>query len=464
MDSASKNGGANGAIKILQFGEGNFLRAFTDYIVAEMNKCGLFDGRVCVLNLRNTGSVENIKLQKGRYNLISRGIKNGRASVEVSVIDSIAKAVNPYSEFDEFIKFAGSEDLRFVFSNSTEAGICFNSSDKLEDTPPSTFPAKLTLLLFKRYEIFCGDSSRGLIIMPCELLERNGDSLKECVLKYAAHWNLPRAFSSWVEQNCAFCNTLVDRIVSGFPKDFDGNLMIDGKPDRLAVVAEPYYLWAIEAPECVKKEMPFEKSALNAVYTSDISGYRARKVTFLNAPHTLISAIGLQLGLSTVCEAVEHQLLSRYLDALMFGELLKTLDFPSDELRSYGMSVIERFKNPYLQHSLKSIASNIESKCAVRVAPPVKRYVERGNGVPHAACLGLAANFTYLFSEGGNKKDSDIGAFSEDLLSKIFEGNRDFDGYDSVCAAVLKYVNMIAKNGILNALEDFLNEGFYKNR
>lgn len=450
-------------IKVLQFGEGNFLRAFADFFISELNKRGLFDGKVCVLNLRSGGSVEKLKEQKGRFTLLCRGLENNAPVVRTSLVDSIAAAVNPYSEFDTFTKLADLPNLRFVISNSTEAGICFNPSDSPSDRPPSTFPAKLALLLFKRFEFFKGDPKKALVILPCELVENNADALKSCVLKYASHWNLPLNFSSWINLHCVFCNTLVDRIVSGFPKDCE--FAIDGKPDKLAVAAEPYHLWAIEAPQHLREELPFDKAGLNVIFTSDVSIYRQRKVTLLNAPHTLISPIGLLMALESVAEAISEPRISKYARRLIFDEL--ALKFPKEEALAFGESVLERFGNPFLKHELKSIATNIIAKCSARVASAMSYYAENNDEAPKAICLGLAANIAYLMEhrellnpEENKKLDArkNIDDFSKKTLELIFKGQTMPKDKYLICEElILKYLSKICDMGMEKTLEEFLN-------
>lgn len=450
-------------IKVLQFGEGNFLRAFADFFISELNKRGLFDGKVCVLNLRSGGSVEKLKEQKGRFTLLCRGLENNTPIVRSTIVDSISYALNPYSEFASFIKLAELPNLRFVISNSTEAGISFNPSDSLCDRPPSTFPAKLTLLLFKRFEFFEGDPKKALIILPCELVEKNASALKACVLKYASHWNLPLNFSSWINSHCVFYNTLVDRIVSGFPKDCE--FAIDGKPDKLAVAAEPYHLWAIEAPQSLSEELPFDKAGLNVIFTSDVSIYRQRKVTLLNAPHTLISPIGLSMGLESVAEAISETRISKYAKKLIFDEL--ALKFPKEEALAFGESVLERFKNPFLKHELKSIATNIIAKCSARVASAMSYYTKNKSVAPKAICLGLAANIAYLMKhrELLNPDESkalcickNVDDFSKKTLELIFkEQSIPRDKYCICEELILKYANKICDTGMKKTLEEFLN-------
>lgn len=453
-------------IKFLQFGEGNFLRAFADYMINQANSDGILNAGVCVFNLRKTGSVKKIKDNNCSYNLISRGIENGKASVKITKIDSIVDAVNPYEEFEKFTSLALLDELRFVISNSTEAGIYFDSSDTMDLCPPLSFPAKLTLLLNKRYEHFKGDSSKGLIMLPCELLERNGDTLKECVLKYATLWNLSEGFKSWLDSACVFCNTLVDRIVSGRPSENEKDENVIALNDPIAVVAEPYLLWAIEAPDFVEKELPFAKAGINVVFTKDISPYRSRKVTLLNAPHTLMSAIGLQMDIDTVLNAVSNSDILKFLQQAMFDELAKTLTLPEEELSGFANEVLDRFRNPYLEHFLSSIAGNAVAKCTVRVIPPLERYIQKFGKIPSAIAFGLSANIVMSFYNKTALPDSEKVAklkASDNIeeFAKLFTEN-DFimaslSNNEELKNLLVSNVLSIKNLGMQKALKEFLD-------
>ncbi len=386
-------------IKVIQFGEGNFLRAFADYMLQELTRREMFSGGICVFNLRRTGSVEKIKKANFKYHLISRGIENSKPTSKITKIESITDALNPYQEFERFIELAKIPELRFVISNSTEAGIALNEIDALEARPPESFPAKLTLLLFERFKFFEADTSKGLVILPCELIENNATTLKNCVVTCAQKWALPQKFLNWLEKSCVFCNTLVDRIVSGHPSPTEQDPAVRNLDDPISVVAEPYLLWAIEAPESVARELPFDKCGLNVVYTNDIAPYRQRKVFLLNAPHTLMSAVGLQMGLNTVLDAVSNPTLRMYLENVIFNELAQTLPMPIDELTKYASDVLDRFANPYLEHFLKSIAENSIAKTIVRVVVPIENYFAKFGKLPNSLLFGLAANIVMAFND-----------------------------------------------------------------
>lgn len=454
-------------IKFLQFGEGNFLRAFVDYMICEANKRQLIDGGVRVFNVRKTGSVEKLKANGCAFHLVSRGIGENGAVSETTKVDSIVDAFNPYADFAEFVNSALLPDVRFVISNTTEAGIYFDANDKLEDCPPTSFPAKLTLLLLRRFELFNGDKSKGLVMLPCELLERNGDSLKDCVFKYAELWNLSAEFKEWLNQSCVFCNTLVDRIVSGHPAPNDKFIKDEAVlSDPLSVVGEPYLLWVIESPIALEDELPFAKCGLNVVFTNDISPYRARKVVLLNAPHTLMTATGVQMNITTVLDAVFDKLVGDYLQKLIFSELIETLDMPRTELEAYANEILNRFRNPYLEHQLLSIANNAIAKCKVRAIPSLETFYKKNKAFAPAIMFGLASNITMAFANKAYLPDTadakelvdetNLEVFAEKLAScesfadKTFSQNVDFKN------ELVRIVKSIQQNGIEGALKEML--------
>ena len=453
-------------IKFIQFGEGNFLRAFADYMIDCTNKANLLDAGVCVFNLRKSGSVEKIKKQNFKYNLISRGIENSKVSTKITEINAIVDALNPYEDFEKFINLATLPELRFVISNSTEAGIYFDNKDSASDKPPTSFPAKLTLLLKKRFDFFGGDNSKGLIVLPCELLERNGDALKDCILQYCTLWNFSEEFKTWLEKSCVFCNTLVDRIVSGKPSENETDKTVIALNDPLAVVAEPYMLWAIEAPSFVEDELPFKKCGLNVVFTNNITPFRNRKVMLLNAPHTLLSAIGLQMGINTVFEAVSNQDILQFLQIVMNNELAKTLSLPTEDLQNFSAEVLDRFRNPFLEHFLKSIANNAIAKCSVRVVVPLEKYINDFAKIPHAMAFGLAANIVLAFKDKSllptsEKFDELRNCQDLKLFAQLFAKNDFIMGSLANCqslkTSLCEYVLQIETLGMKNALKEFLN-------
>jgi tagaturonate reductase len=378
--------------RILQFGEGNFLRGFIDWMINEANEKGLFNGRVVVVQPLNQGLVEVLNSQDGLYTLYLRGIQGGKVVEEKSVISSISRGINIFSQFDEYLKCAENTDLRFIISNTTEAGISYNSNDRLEDKPPASFPGKLTVLLNKRFKYFNGDAAKGLIIMPCELIDRNGDNLKSIVIQLANEWGLGKEFISWIENSNYFLNTLVDRIVTGYPRDEVEKITEElGYKDNLLDTAEIFHLWVIEGDNRFSEELPLTRAGLNVIWTEDMAPYRTRKVRILNGAHTMTVLAAYLYGLDTVMECMDDDLISAFMRKGIFEEIIPTLDLPEKELLDFANAVSERFKNPFIKHYLLSISLNSTSKYKTRVLPSILEYVNRKGELPKVLTFSMSA-------------------------------------------------------------------------
>lgn len=384
--------------KILQYGEGNFLRAFVEWIVERMNRETSFDGSVVVLSPRGSATaIEALRRQGCRYHVHQRGLDANGARVDsVEEVTCVSRCVNPVSEYADYMALAHVESLRFVVSNTTEAGITFDDSCKVDDTPPSSYPAKLTQWLYERWRYFDDDASKGMIILPCELIFGNGKCLRECVMQYIELWQLPATFRRWVETACHFCTTLVDRIVTGRDNSVEG--------DAMAVACEPYHLWVIEHPEglsseALEAEFPVTQCGLNVVMTDDETPYHERKVTLLNGTHTVMAAVGLRRGIETVREAMEHEEMRPFIERLMLDELMPSLlgggRFQREELESYIAELRQRFLNPFIDHRLESIMLNAMSKFETRDMPALLSYWQRTGHLPQCIVEGLAAIVDY---------------------------------------------------------------------
>ena len=309
--------------KVIQFGEGNFLRAFVDWIIWNTNKATDFNAGVVVVQPIDRGMVDMLNAQDGLYHLNLQGIDKGQPVDSIEMIDVINGGLNPYTQNEEFMALAENPEIRFVISNTTEAGIAFDPSCKLEDKPASSYPGKLTQLLYRRYQHFGGDMTKGFIILPCELIFLNGKELKKCIYQYIDLWNLGEDFKTWFEQACGVYCTLVDRIVPGYPKDTIGQIHERiGFKDNLVVKGEIFHLWVIEAPESVAAEFPADKAGLNVLFVPSEAPYHERKVTLLNGPHTVLSPVGYLSGLDTVKECVEDPEVGRFVRKVMYEELL----------------------------------------------------------------------------------------------------------------------------------------------
>lgn len=383
--------------KIIQFGEGNFLRAFIDWMVEEMNKCTDFDGSVVVVKPRPGDGMKAFQEAGCRYTVCIQGQQDGKVIDELQRINSISRAINPYEDPEAYFKLAEQEGIRFVVSNTTEAGIQFDPSCKLSDRPASSYPAKLTQLLYHRWKHFQGSASHGLVILPCELILHNGVELRKCVQQYIEHWNLEDEFRTWVENCCPIYSTLVDRIVSGAPTpdELVGLLERTNNQESIFVKTEPYHLWVIEAPESYEAELPLRKAGLNVLWVESEAPYHERKLALLNAPHTVMSALGCEMGLETVRDCMLHPKLSVFLQEMMAEELLPTLiplGLEQDDLEAYIRDVTDRFLNPFLHHRLVSIRLNAISKCKARLLPSIQRYFELKGQMPTRLSQGLHAN------------------------------------------------------------------------
>ena len=390
-------------VRIIQFGEGNFLRAFVDWMVDRLNEEVGFQTGITVIQPIAAGLAEKINAQKGLYTLFLNGLREGKPHSEYRVIRCLDRCVDPYASFKEYLSTAENRALRFVVSNTTEAGIAFNGQDKITDAPPASFPGKLAVWLHRRYSFFQGDASAGLVFLPCELIEDNGDNLKECLLKYCDLWKLEKDFSDWIGKSCVFCNTLVDRIVTGYPKERASELTAKlGYEDSLMTEGELFHLWVIQGPEFLKEELPFHKCGLNVLFVKDVAPYRTRKVRILNGAHTSLVPAAYLLGVETVREAVEHPLLGAFLRQTLFEEIIPTLDLPKEELTAFAAAVLERFRNPFINHYLMSIALSSISKFQVRVLPSLLEYMKRRGRVPERLAFSLAALIAFYKGKRGD--------------------------------------------------------------
>ncbi len=458
--------------KIIQFGEGNFLRAFVDWIVWKTNRSTDFNAGVVLVQPIEKGMVDMINEQDGLYHLNLQGIDKGEAVDSIDMIDVINRGINPYREFDQYIALAENPDIRFIISNTTEAGIAFDPSCRMDDKPASSYPGKLTQLLYHRYKYFKGDISKGFIIFPCELIFLNGKELKKCIYQYIELWNLGEDFKHWFETACGVYCTLVDRIVPGYPKDTIGQIRERiGYDDKIVVKAEIFHLWVIEAPEEVAKEFPADKAGLNVLFVPSEAPYHERKVTLLNGPHTVLSPIGYLSGLDTVKECVEDPEIGKFVRKVMFEELLETLDLPKDELEKFAGDVVDRFVNPYVKHFVTSIMLNSFPKFKTRDLPGLKIFLERKGELPEGLVLGLAGIITYY--KGGKRgeteivpnDDAEIIALLRDLwatgdVRKIAEGvlaaefiwGEDLNKVNGLCELLAKDLEIIQNEGMRAAV------------
>lgn len=390
--------------KVLQFGEGNFLRAFVDWQIDEMNKKAEFNGSVVIVQPIEFGLVDKLNEQDGLYTLYLQGINEGKAIEQHLVINSISRGINPYTNHAEYLKLAKNPELRFVFSNTTEAGISYDEKDKLEDKPQKSFPGKFTALLYHRFKIFSGQRDKGLIIIPCELIDRNGDKLKEVVLKYAKAWDLEASFVTWINEANTFCSTLVDRIVPGYPRDTIKEITEElGYVDNLVNIGEHFHLFIIEGPKWIEDEFPVSKAGLNIKFVEDMSPYRTRKVRILNGSHTSFVPVAYLYGLDTVAQSVDHEVIGKFIKDTIYEEIIPTLDLPEEELKYYAEVVLERFMNPFVKHYLMSISLNSMSKFETRDLPSLLEFIKIKGSLPKRLVFSLAALIEFYKGKRGEE-------------------------------------------------------------
>lgn len=365
--------------KVIQFGEGGFLRGFADWMLQHVNEKTNFSGSAVVIQPIPEGFCHVLTAQNCTYTHICRGAEG----VETKKIDVISRCINPYTDFNSYLKLAENPDFRFVISNTTEAGITYYAGDKPEDRPPVSFPAKVTLLLKRRFDL----GLSGFIFLPCELIEKNGETLREIILRYGAEWSFGEEFIAWVQTDNIFCNTLVDRIVTGYPK----NEKIDlGYTDKMLNTSEYFHLWVIEGYPELFRELPLDQAGLNVVLTDDLTMYRERKVRILNGAHTCLVPYALLQGYDTVKSCMDDEGMLQYIKKCIFDEIIPTLDLPAQELTDYAAGVLQRFANPYIRHYLSSIALNSISKFRVRVLPSILEYIRRFEKMPETLLFAFA--------------------------------------------------------------------------
>ena len=415
--------------KVIQFGEGNFLRAFVDWIIWNMDQKTDFNGSVVVVQPLAQGMIEWLNGQDCLYHVNLQGRENGKPVNTLERIDVISRCLNPYTQNQAFMALADQPEIRFVISNTTEAGIAFDPACKLDDAPASSYPGKLVQLLYRRYQTFNGDPTKGLIIFPCELIFLNGHVLKECIYKYIELWNLGEGFKKWFEEACGVYATLVDRIVPGFPRKEIAEIQEKiSYRDNLVVQAETFHLWVIEAPKEVAKEFPADKAGLHVLFVPSEEPYHKRKVTLLNGP------------------------------------------------QKFAGDVLERFDNPFVDHQVTSIMLNSFPKFQARDLPGLKTYLERKGELPKGLVFGLAAIITYY--KGGKRADGaeivpnddpkimdllkelwatgDTQKVADGVLAADFIWQEDLNKVQGLNALVKQYLDLIQDKGMLEAVKTIL--------
>ncbi|MFY0607572.1 MAG: tagaturonate reductase [Cyclobacteriaceae bacterium] len=457
-------------VKILQFGEGNFLRAFADWCVDIMNTKIGYNAGVAVVQPIEHGLVKMLDDQDGLYHHLIRGLANGEAYNETRLISCIQESINPFENAEAYFSQAANAELKVIISNTTEAGIRFDKMDlPAEGELAITFPGKLTQLLKKRFDHFSGSSDAGLSFIPCELIENNGTNLKQAIKQYAELWNLGSDFVSWIDANNYFANTLVDRIVPGYPKDEIEEIRSKiGYNDQLVVSSEVFHLWVIQGTEEIQKTFPADTAGLNVKFVNDITPYRTRKVRILNGAHTCMVPIALLAGIETVRESVEHDLIGPFILSTLDEEISPTIDLPEDELKAFSAEVIERFRNPFIRHELKSISLNSISKFKVRVLPSLKDAYQVKAALPERLVFSLACLIKLYLSDGFDINDDESikdyfeGAKSKALTPDLVEdilGRADFWGEEltqtpGLADRVTNFLNQLGQKSSVDIIKE----------
>ncbi|MEM7573789.1 MAG: tagaturonate reductase [Bacteroidota bacterium] len=390
--------------KVLQIGGGNFLRAFADWMLNIYNQKCQADLGVLLVSATPRGNYQKLQEQEGLYHVLSRGFSQGQIVDEQQLVSCISRVLHLYPDWDRFLASAENPDLRFIISNTTEAGIRFMEQDQWNDHPPAEFPAKLTHWLYRRFQFFRGDHSKGCILLPTELIPQNGQHLRKCILQYIEHWELGDDFKEWILSANLFCNSLVDRIVPGVSSDaLSREWEKLGFQDQMLTEGEAFHFWAIEGPPEVEAELPLHRAGLNVVFTADLQPYRERKVRILNGAHTSLVAVGYLAGLDTVGACMKDEQMRRFLERLLIEEILPSLEGEPAELEAYAHSVLDRFRNPFIQHQLLSISLNSVAKFRSRILPSILAYHAQFQRLPSSLILTFAGLIHFYQGKRGEQ-------------------------------------------------------------
>ena len=413
---------------VLQFGEGNFLRAFVDYFIDMMNEKAGFNSKVVLVQpiANKEGGFklnEVINSQDGLYDLYLRGFQDGKKVNDKRVISCVSRCLNVYSDYQAVMDCAANPDLRFIVCNTTEAGIAYDESCKYEDCPASTYPAKLTKFMHERFLKFGNQKGKGFIILACELIDDNGKKLEEYVLKYAQDWNLGEEFINWIKEENIFCSTLVDRIVTGYPRNEAEQINNEnGYIDNIIDTGEVFGFWVIEGPQSIKDEFPCEKAGLPILICDDHKPYKQRKVRILNGAHTSFVLGAYEAGQHIVRDCMHDEVISSFMNKTLFDEVIPTLTLSKEDCEQFAASVIDRFKNPFIDHQLLSISLNSTSKWKARVMPSLLGYVKKYNKLPE--CITASFAFYIKFYQGQELTEKGLVAHREDKEEYIISDDR----------------------------------------
>ncbi len=465
-------------IKIMQFGEGNFLRAFVEWILQDLNDKGAINAGVAVVQPMPFGRVKELAEQDGLYTLRLEGIDGGKQVKASRVIDVIGDCINPFTEYEKFLKYGESEDLEVIISNTTEAGIAVDETDTDFSVCPKSYPGKLLALLKRRYDHFKGDSKKGLAIVPCELIDNNGDELYRCLTELAKINKMDEKFIKWMQTANHFTSTLVDRIVPGYPAGEIENIRKEtGYLDNNVVKGEIFHLWVLKKEAHVQKVLPADKTGLNVIFADDIKPYKQRKVKILNGSHTAMVPVAYLCGIDTVGEAVNDPVMGKFVRDFVFDEVNPTIALPQDQMVAFANSVIERYQNPFIRHELMSIALNSTTKFKTRLLPTLLDYVQIKKALPQHLLFSFAAIVEFHKGLRGKEKIelkddpaylehwaklwSEFDGDYEKLAKSALEWKEAWDMdmntiHPEITATVAKYLKAMDTNGMRAALECFV--------
>lgn len=462
--------------RVIQFGEGNFLRAFIDWQLDLLNEQTDLAAGVTIVRPINTEFPPSLNTQDGLYTTVIRGLdERGEAVSAARVIRSVNNEINPWQDFTGYLALARNPEIEFVFSNTTEAGISYHAGDRPDDMPPVSFPAKLTQLLLERFRHFDGAADKGWMIIPCELIDYNGDALKALVLRYAQEWQLSVAFSDWIETANTFCSTLVDRIVTGYPRDEAQKLEAElGYHDAFLDTAEYFWLFVIQGPQALVKKLRLDRCPLNIRIVDDIRPYKERKVAILNGAHTALVPVAWLCGVDTVGEAMQDEAIRHYVQQTIGEEIIPALDLPADELRQFADAVTGRFLNPYIRHQLLSIALNGMTKFRTRILPQLLTNIRQHGAIPPRLTFALAALIAFYRGQRNGQtyplQDDDVwltrfaegwaqvanGRALQDLVVEVLQDKahwgEELTAIPGLTEQVTRYLEMILSAGMREAL------------
>jgi len=470
------NGWAQLPEKVLQFGTGVLLRGLPDYFIDKANRQGVFNGRIVVIKSTDKGGTDEFSDQDSLYTLHVKGIEKGKETQKSKLISSISRVLSAAKHWEEILDIATKDELELIISNTTEVGINLDEEDDVKALPPASFPAKLTALLHKRFLHFNGDIDKGLVILPTELISDNGSKLKEIVVKLAHIHLLGYDFINWLNVANYFCNTLVDRIVPGkLPREeqeYEEQRL--GYKDDLAILAEPFRLWAIESDSAkVKKVLSFSKADKGVFIVPDIQKFKELKLRLLNGSHTFSCGLALLCGFSTVKDTMKNDVFLRYMQLLMQKEIIPAMmgeEISEEEALDFAANVIDRFRNPFLNHQWTDISFNYTSKVQMRTIALIEGYVHKQQAVPQHMALGFAAYLLFMKGETGNSNNEKPSLFSElwkkndtdELVNTVLKNQdlwkTDLSTIPGFAEAVNKYLQLLTNNDALSIVKQVNEE------